>query len=670
MYGSSLFLPYSVGCLEAYARSQKDIELVFEFKGYIYRREPIVNVINRIKQSGGVDVLGISCYIWNEQYSRALADAVHSRYPRSLIVIGGPQITTRENPFLTWGSADIVVRGEGEYTFAAILRAYAGFRYDNQYQTTVFHGDRTCGTYGAISGLAIQDRRPDNQSGYITTGEPERITDLSTLPSPYLTGCFDEIIGDTTTKWKKGPQPGEIDYQVSFESDRGCMYSCSFCQWGPQALAKFYQFPMERVIAEMQWCGEHKIRYVYGCHANFGIVKQDLDIAYLLVETKKIYDFPKEARFCTAKNSNDRVFEISKLLNEAGMSKGATLSFQSMDAHTLKLIKRTNMKIDDLRKHLKRYYEHGIVTYTELIMGLPGETLESFRAGIDTLLDAGKHEGLNIYLCQVLPQTDFDDQAYQEAHEIVARRSPLLMQHSAPVTDPHQEYNDIIISTATMDAEAWCETYKFAWAVQTFHCLGLARFLAMFCRHELGMPYSEFYSSLLVWLSEHLDSYLGKEYLTMARVLNMGMCGGDWGQVDERFGNIIWPTEEMSFLRLIVDIDSVEGELRNFIMLLLANRNYHITTSLLNALVAYQAKMLIRPDDKKGWIIEMCYNCHSYFTSILLDKPIKFESLNESMLITPKRSYNSLEEYAREQVWYGRKGKRFTQSDVICYSKE
>mgnify|MGYP001563598849 CR=1 FL=1 len=98
----------------------------------------------------------------------------------------------------------------------------------------------------------------------------------------------------------------------------------------------------------------------------------------------------------------DRVFQISKMLNSAGMSKGATLSFQSMDAHTLEAINRKNINMDDFRERLLEYNQNGIATYTELILGLPGESIESFKSGIDTLLDAGKHEGLNCYLCHLV----------------------------------------------------------------------------------------------------------------------------------------------------------------------------------------------------------------------------------------------------------------------------
>ena len=64
------------------------------------------------------------------------------------------------------------------------------------------------------------------------------------------------------------------------------------------------------------------------------------------------------------------------------MNKGVTLSFQSMDDRTLEAIKRTNIKVQNLKELVGLYREEGIPTYSEIIMALPGETYDSFADGI------------------------------------------------------------------------------------------------------------------------------------------------------------------------------------------------------------------------------------------------------------------------------------------------
>ena len=62
---------------------------------------------------------------------------------------------------------------------------------------------------------------------------------------------------------------------------------------------------------------------------------------------------------------------------------GATLSFQSFNKDVLHNIGRTNMSHDMFKKIYAKYRESGTRTYSELILGLPGETYRSFISGIE-----------------------------------------------------------------------------------------------------------------------------------------------------------------------------------------------------------------------------------------------------------------------------------------------
>ena len=68
-----------------------------------------------------------------------------------------------------------------------------------------------------------------------------------------------------------------------------------------------------------------------------------------------------------------------------------------MDEKTLKVVKRQNIKPETFTQLMGMYDEAGIATYTELIMGMPGETYKSSKKGIDTLLD-GQDKSLNAYV--------------------------------------------------------------------------------------------------------------------------------------------------------------------------------------------------------------------------------------------------------------------------------
>src|SRR3990167_4556131 len=166
-------------------------------------------------------------------------------------------------------------------------------------------------------------------------------------------------------------------------------YACSFCEWGSSAMTKVRQLPEEWVYGEIEWAGLNRMEYVDGCDSNFGILKRDVDIAKRLAETKVKYGYPQTYRTSFAKNSNEAIWTIANILHGAGMLKSVTLAMQSMDQGVLQNIHRKNIKFDHFGELVKKYEAAGIPTYTELIMGLPGETLESYIAGVESNLNAG-----------------------------------------------------------------------------------------------------------------------------------------------------------------------------------------------------------------------------------------------------------------------------------------
>ena len=60
-YGQQVYLPYSVGVLESFVKQNKEIKDNFDFKEFIFVRENVSSMLNKI---GHVDILGISCYVW------------------------------------------------------------------------------------------------------------------------------------------------------------------------------------------------------------------------------------------------------------------------------------------------------------------------------------------------------------------------------------------------------------------------------------------------------------------------------------------------------------------------------------------------------------------------------------------------------------------------------
>lgn len=114
-------------------------------------------------------------------------------------------------------------------------------------------------------------------------------------------------------------------------------YNCVYCFWRRGHSSAKYRFhSLERVKSEIEWCADHKIKYVFNADSNFGMHKRDYEIASFIVDAKKRYGYPEKLRTCFGKNTDDRIFDIGLLMQENGLEKGVTLSRQSSSNEVLK----------------------------------------------------------------------------------------------------------------------------------------------------------------------------------------------------------------------------------------------------------------------------------------------------------------------------------------------
>jgi putative methyltransferase len=627
-YGSnSLFLPYSVGCLWSYAQTIPSIAEAYTLTGWLVRRDPVDEVVSRLDNPA---VLGLSCYMWNEQYSLALAKAVKEAYPDCLIILGGPQVPDQST---TYGYdhpyVDLLVHGEGELTFADILLA-----------SLESHPD-----YKKIPGLTVWE------SPYIMTKTlpRERMRDLSGLPSPYLTGLFDELLTET------------YDFTPVQETNRGCSWSCAMCNWGSAVQTKVRQFSDTRLYAEIEWFGQHHLRFLHNADANFGMFPRDVNLCHHLVDVKCAYGYPQEMMYTTAKNSNDRVFEVVRILHAAHMDKGVTLSYQSLDPHTLDLIKRSNIKIEALPDHIQRYRQAGIATYTEMILGLPGETYESFANGLSQLIDAGQHDSITVYLCRVLSNAEMAQPDYLATHGIKTVYSPTSPPHATPnPLDPHIEYSDIVVETAAMPLADWQRAYLFAWAVQAFHCMGLSRLVAMYLHQEHGVSYKHFYEGLIDFAQNHPWTMIGHEYAETRKVMLGTLQGQAWDIQLPQFGNVVWPTEESSFLKMVIHKDNLFQDMRDVVQQIAQVYRFEIDENILGDLLGYQSFIIRDAVAPQTTHAAFLYRWPDYFFTLQQSDPEPL--IRDTSIVTfeaPAAYYGDYERFAREVCWFGRKGGNF-----------
>jgi len=473
------FLPYVHGLLRSAVESDAALAERFRFREPVFVLQPVEEIVERVL---GSDVLGFSCYVWNVRRHMAIARRVKERRPQTLIVAGGPHVPdrpeefAREHPYV-----DVLVHGEGEDAFCRVLERLASGLRD----------------WTGIGGISFAQGGATVTAARSGARPPREIR----LRSPYTAGYLDGAIDECRRRNRR--------FYALWETNRGCPFSCTFCDWGSATMSNVRLFDEASCRADVEFFGRERIPNVFICDANFGMLPRDVELARLLGEVHDRTGFPQQIRVNFAKNSNERVFAISCELARRDMSMGTTLSVQSMDADVLEAIARKNIKFDNLRELNARYAAAGIPTYSEVILGLPEETMETFKGGIGALLETGAHADVRTYELTLLPNAPISTPESRERYGLRTIEKSIYGRVEGAAAD-EDEVAELVIATRTMPTTDWIECQVFAQVVQALHCGGYTRFLAIHLRRAYGIPYHAFYDELIGYFSQRPRTVLGR----------------------------------------------------------------------------------------------------------------------------------------------------------------
>jgi hypothetical protein len=608
---NAYYLPYSAGVILSYALASDKVQDAWELDHLVWRREPIEELALKLSTS---HVVAFSTYVWNHRYNYKLARLVKTFNPECTIVFGGPEPAIEDpklfekEPFM-----DLVIKMEGEITFRRILED---------------HGS----DYTHIEGLLI-----NSPTGLINTGDPKRINDLDEVPSPYLTGIFDRVMAENP----------DVIWNATLETNRGCPYQCTFCDWGSLTYNKVKKFELERVYDELDWIGEH-CGFVTITDANFGMfVERDNMIVDKLIEVQKRWGKLSSFSMTWAKNQKNEVVDIvKKLITESpNFGQGLTVSVQSMDNDVLENIKRRNLdqhKIDEIFALCDR---NNIPVYTELILGLPGETVESWKEAFWKIFRAGNHGGINILQCQLL-----------ENAEMNLLQKKLYKLESVPVYDymsgsygdvDLNESIDVVVSTKTIPRETMLDTLVWSSFIQTFHINGLSTYIARYLAKQQNIDYSKFYEDLYAWVQQ--DPWFRSQFAETRSYFENWMTRG---RIDHpRIGNIEvfgWNLMHRTTLYMVKDqmINHVFESLDNFL-----NTHYNIDSAVKNQLLEFQRNYVIDYRDLGAYPVQMTSD-YDFLGYIQDDAKLKNTTIYKFDTAEDK---NMSQDRFLENMYFGRK---------------
>ena len=300
-------------------------------------------------------IIGFGIYIWNVEESQQVIATIKRVRPEIKIILGGPEVSyeTESQPIVEL--ADHVITGEADLKFAEVCRTLVD--------------DRAGGPLPAEAPIET-GRRARSDTSYPKI-IPAELPDFSRIALPY----------DFYTE-------ADIAHRIVYvEASRGCPFTCEFCLSSLDIPVR--QVPLDQFLAAMQRLmdrGLRQFKFVDRTfNLNIAVSRALLEFFLARHQPGMFYHFemipdrlPTELRAVIAQ------FPPGSLQFEVGI--------QTFNPEVGTLISRrqNHERMADNFNYLR--HETGVHIHADLIVGLPGETLESFAAGFDKLIALGPQE--------------------------------------------------------------------------------------------------------------------------------------------------------------------------------------------------------------------------------------------------------------------------------------
>ena len=290
------------------------------------------------------DIVGFSLFNWNIERSIHIAQKLKDAYALK-VIFGGPEVTP-DNSLKGLEVADFLVFGEGESIFRKLL---------------------------------MDDSLWNLKKG---TGFSENC--FQSAQSPYVAGLLEP----------------SVDRLMYLETQRGCPFRCGFCNYN-KSMKQISSAAEEVVIDAVKWAVHQQVDEL--CILDPSLNSRP-DLPSLL---RKIGDINTERNIIIS--GETRAEQIDKNMADLFLHAGFSMfeiGLQSTNPTTLELMNRRT----DLSRFLKGtalLKEREILPRIDLIVGLPGDTLDTFKQSVDFIAKHDLFDDIMVFPLSILPGTDF-----------------------------------------------------------------------------------------------------------------------------------------------------------------------------------------------------------------------------------------------------------------------
>jgi len=370
-----------------------------------------------ITSKGLPDVFMFSNYVWNQNLGISFAKKIKNNNPDVLVVAGGPNICKEDykqykflknNLFI-----DFYVLGEGEVAAVELLINYTKKGYCIESLKKSMVRQSLCIYNDELLRGDMIDRIGSKKNECVNLRCDEQdysLCSLDDVGSPYLNGMMDKFFDNKL-------------YPL-VETNRGCPFSCTFCQQGEKYYNKVVMRSIGLVSSELEYIAKHMAEYSPGvariefADPNFAMFKQDLEITEHLSRLQVKYGWPKVIGCSTGKNKPTQVINaVEKVFPDTLIISN---SMQSTNPNTLREVKRSNINLDSYAQVQAEIQSRGLRSMADVILGLPLETKQSHFDAVYSLIDSGVQE-FTSYQAMVLKSTELEEDVTSNKFGLVTK---------------------------------------------------------------------------------------------------------------------------------------------------------------------------------------------------------------------------------------------------------
>jgi len=270
---------------------------------------------------------------------------------------------------------DYILRGEGEKNIVEFVKC-------------VKHGEINKNMSGLVGAF---------NNEFVVNDQVDRIEDLDSLPFPSYHLLPMHRYFDINMPFSPVPKGQRV---VPILTTRGCPIGCSFCA-STNMYKKHYCRSVDNILEE--------IKILKNTYNIDEIQFMDDNLTLNNDRFKKLMDGMRELGlyWCTPNGVmiNTMTPELIKKMKETGLYQ-ITLSVDSMSANVSNNFKHKPVDLDRVPSLIQSAEDCGVFTHGTLVIGMPGETIESIKVGLDFVLDNLMFTSISAFIASPIPGSE------------------------------------------------------------------------------------------------------------------------------------------------------------------------------------------------------------------------------------------------------------------------